>query len=115
MAILMVLLFHYFSRWTFLYPYKDKYDFFTYGKMGVQFFFIISGFVILYTLENTTNFITFWKKRMVRLFPSMLIASIITYFVFVLFDTKCLFPTSHFLKYFSKYYIPSSYNVNFNI
>ncbi|WP_369765613.1 acyltransferase family protein [Flavobacterium sp. WC2429] len=97
-AILIVLLFHYFSRWTLLYPYSDKYDFFRYGKMGVQFFFIISGFVILYSLENTTNFIAFWKKRMIRLFPSILVASIITYFVFVLFDTELLFPASHFFK-----------------
>lgn len=97
-AILLVLLFHFFSRWTSLYPYGDKYDFFTYGKMGVHLFFIISGFVILYTLENTNDFITFWKKRMIRLFPSMLIASLITYFVFNLFDTELLFPTSHLFK-----------------
>ena len=98
LAILIVLLFHYFSRWTTIYPYGEKYDFFGYGKMGVQLFFIISGFVILYTLENTNNFVAFWKKRMIRLFPAMLIASIITYFVFVLFDTELLFPASHFLK-----------------
>lgn len=97
-AIFLVLLFHYFSRWTIFYPYSDKYNFFTYGQMGVQFFFIISGFVILYTLENTNNFVVFWKKRMIRLFPSILIASLITYFVFDLFDTELLFPTSHSLK-----------------
>ena len=98
LAILMVIFFHYFSRWNKLYPYGNKYDFFVYGKMGVQFFFIISGFVILYTLENTTDFVTFWKKRVIRLFPSMLIASIITYFIFVSFDTELLFPASHFFK-----------------
>jgi peptidoglycan/LPS O-acetylase OafA/YrhL len=97
-AILIVLSFHFFSRWTSLYPYGNKYDFFIYGKMGVQFFFIISGFVILYTLENTDDYITFWKKRMIRLFPSMLFASLITYFIFNLFDTTLLFPTSHFFK-----------------
>jgi peptidoglycan/LPS O-acetylase OafA/YrhL len=94
-AILMVLFFHYFSRWTSLYPYGNKYDFFTFGKMGVHFFFIISGFVIFYTLENTKSFLDFWKNRMIRLFPSMLIASLITYFFCKLFDLEFLFPTSH--------------------
>jgi peptidoglycan/LPS O-acetylase OafA/YrhL len=98
LAILMVIFFHYFSRWIGLYPYGDKYDFFNYGKMGVQFFFIISGFVILYTLERTSDFITFWKKRMIRLFPSMLIASLITYLFFNLFDTDFLYPVSHYFK-----------------
>lgn len=94
-AILLVMVFHYFSRWTSLYPYGEKYDYFSYGKMGVHFFFIISGFVILYTLEFTPNFIVFWKKRMLRLFPSMLIASTITFLVFILFDKTLLFPNSH--------------------
>jgi peptidoglycan/LPS O-acetylase OafA/YrhL len=97
-AIVMVLLFHYFSRWPLLYAYGDKYDFFTYGKMGVQFFFIISGFVILYTLENTNNFIEFWKNRIIRLLPTMFIASLLTYFFVNFFDTELLFPTSHFFK-----------------
>lgn len=94
----MVIFFHYFSRWISLYPYGDKYDFFNYGKMGVQFFFIISGFVISFTLEMTSDFITFWKKRIIRLFPSMLIASLITYFFLNLFDTDFLYPESHYFK-----------------
>jgi peptidoglycan/LPS O-acetylase OafA/YrhL len=94
-AILMVILFHYFSRWIALYPYGDKYDFFDYGKTGVQFFFIISGFVILYTIENTKDFSEFWKKRIIRLFPAMLVASLITYSFCSLFDTEFIFPASH--------------------
>lgn len=100
-AILAVLLFHYFSRWTpplnrlSVYPYKSKYDYFSLGHLGVQFFFIISGFVIFFTLDNTDNFILFWKKRFIRLFPSMLIASICTYLVFRFFDKVNLFPDSH--------------------
>ncbi len=97
-AILMVLFFLYFSRWTSLYPYGNKYDFFTFGKMGVHFFFIISGFVIFYTLENTKHFLIFWIKRMIRLFPSMLVATLITYFFCNSFDLDFLFPTSHFFK-----------------
>ena len=97
-AILMVIFFHFFSRWTALYPYTTSYDFFGYGKYGVHFFFMISGFVIFFTLEKTTTFKQFWKNRFIRLFPSMFFASVLTYLFFTVFDTDFLFPTSHYLK-----------------
>lgn len=93
--------FHFFSRWTqplnsiCLYPYKNSYYFCNYGYLGVQFFFIISGFVIFFTLENTGDFLNFWKKRVIRLLPPMFFASIFTFIVFVTFDNKNLFPSSH--------------------
>ena len=97
-AILMVLFFHYFSRWTEIYPYESKYDFFSLGKYGVQFFFMISGFVIFLTLENTKGYIDFWKKRFNRLFPSMLIASLLTLIFFRFLDSNNMFPSSHSIK-----------------
>jgi peptidoglycan/LPS O-acetylase OafA/YrhL len=97
-AILMVITFHFFSRWTTLYPYHNIYDFFGYGKFGVHFFFMISGFVIFFTLEKTLAFKQFWINRFIRLFPSMLFASVLTYLFFTLFDTYLLFPTSHSFK-----------------
>ena len=105
-SILSVILFHFFSRWSppinlvDVYPYHNQYDYFSQGRLGVQFFFMISGFVIYFTLQKTDNFILFWKKRFIRLFPSILVASIITFFVFVIFDTKYLFPNSHLIKNF---------------
>lgn len=97
-AILMVMFFHFFSRWTAIYPYGTTFDYFKFGKFGVQFFFIISGFVILYTLEKTTSFRRFWTNRFIRLFPSMLIASCLTLIFCLLFDTNNLFPNSHLFK-----------------
>jgi peptidoglycan/LPS O-acetylase OafA/YrhL len=97
-AILMVIFFHFFSRWISLYPYAGHYDFFGYGKFGVHFFFMISGFVIFFTLERTNTFKQFWLNRYIRLLPSMFFASVFTYLFFVLFDTDFLFPTSHYLK-----------------
>jgi len=105
-AILSVMLYHYYSRWTppinnvSLYPYGSKYDHFSYGNLGVQFFFIISGFVIAFTLTRTDSFIDFWKKRIIRLLPSMFICSFITLVVFRLMDTKMLFLGSHSIKNF---------------
>ncbi|MFA6085373.1 acyltransferase family protein [Mucilaginibacter sp.] len=77
-AITGVLLFHFFSRDDFPYPYQNKFDYFSQGKFGVQFFFIISGFVIFYTLENTSSLLGFYKKRLIRLYPSAIIASTLT-------------------------------------
>lgn len=100
-AILMVMFFHYFSRWSIahdsvdFYPYSNKYDFFFWGRMGVQFFFIISGFVIYMTLERAISLIDFAKKRLVRLWPAMLLLSTITFLVFTLFDSTPLFIDSH--------------------
>lgn len=97
-AIIMVILFHFFSRWTSLYPYQNQYDFYGYGKFGVHFFFMISGFVIFFTLEKTESLSQFWFNRLIRLFPSMLFASLITYLFFTLFDNDLLFPSSHYFR-----------------
>lgn len=88
LAIGAVLLFHFFCLYTIpsskvnLYPYGNKYDYFHYGYLGVEFFFIISGFVIYFTLEGTNSFRHFWIKRLVRLWPSILIASVIIFIFF---------------------------------
>jgi len=89
LAILSVFVFHAFSRWPDLVPYGHAYaDFpiFKYGLFGVRLFFMISGFVILMTLEKCTGFADFMLRRWLRLFPAMLIASI------ALFATAPLFP-----------------------
>lgn len=97
-AIVMVLFFHFFSRWTQLYPYSNDYNFFEYGKYGVHFFFMISGFVIFFTLDKTKSFKEFWLNRYIRLLPSMFFASFLTFFFLILFDVDILFPTSHYFK-----------------
>jgi peptidoglycan/LPS O-acetylase OafA/YrhL len=52
---------------------------FRYGWIGVELFFLISGFVIFMTLDRCKNFWEFILKRWLRLFPAMLIVSIIIY------------------------------------
>jgi len=81
LAIILVITYHLFTRWTIL-PYGNKYaDFIVFytGWVGVPLFFMISGFVILMTLDKSSNFKEFILKRWVRLFPAMLIASIFSY------------------------------------
>lgn len=82
-AILLVIFFHAFSRWTELVPYTDTYaqfPLFKFGFLGVQLFFLLSGFVILMTLEKCTDFKGFLYSRWLRLFPAMLICSVIIFF-----------------------------------
>jgi peptidoglycan/LPS O-acetylase OafA/YrhL len=98
LAIISVILYHYLYKWNdSINPYLGS-DLFHQGFKGVSFFFIISGFVICYTLENTTSFVFFWKKRFIRLFPSMLIASLLTFIFLILFDNIPVFPKSHYFR-----------------
>lgn len=78
-AILLVVLFHAYFQWSHLMPYGDRFaafPLFRYGLLGVQLFFLISGFVIFMTLERCKSFGEFIKKRWLRLFPGMLIATV---------------------------------------
>ena len=98
---------HFTYRWTppatteNLYPYENLYGAtFYYGYLGVEFFFIISGFVISYTLENTNGMASFLKNRFIRLFPPMLLCSLITFSICILFDDKIIFENAHIVRNF---------------
>lgn len=89
-AILLVIGYHYFVRWTpplsanDLYPYGSlgaHFWLFRYGDMGVQLFFIISGFVISMTLFRSRSIGNFFWKRFSRLFPTMLLCSLLSFVV----------------------------------
>jgi peptidoglycan/LPS O-acetylase OafA/YrhL len=82
-AILWVMLFHSYVRWPEFFPFGNRYSgqpLLAYGWLGVQLFFLISGFVIFMTLERSTSFGNFIWRRWLRLFPAMLLCSI---FIFV--------------------------------
>ena len=89
LAILWVVFFHYYFRYARpmhsvnLYPYQPiQSPAIGYGFYGVQLFFIISGFVINQSLERSNSCGAFLKHRVIRLFPTMLLCSVIT-FLFV--------------------------------
>jgi peptidoglycan/LPS O-acetylase OafA/YrhL len=62
-AALLVVAFHFSMKLS------NKLDF-HWGVTGVDLFFMISGFVILLTLENTKNWKTFLVNRFSRLYPT---------------------------------------------
>ena len=79
-AILFVILFHAYIRWPNIVPYGSEFagiPVFFYGWAGVQLFFMISGFVILMTLERCSNIADFMLRRWLRLFPAMAIATVL--------------------------------------
>jgi peptidoglycan/LPS O-acetylase OafA/YrhL len=83
LAILLVIFFHAFYAWSEILPYQDsfaEFPLFKFGSLGVQLFFLLSGFVILMTLEKCNTVTDFIYQRWLRLFPAMLICSIVIFF-----------------------------------
>jgi len=68
-AILMVVLYHAYSR----HPEEPKLytSWFAQGHDGVQLFFLLSGFLIFLSLETSSSWIGFIHRRWLRLFPAM--------------------------------------------
>ncbi|MDD5548460.1 MAG: acyltransferase family protein [Sulfurovaceae bacterium] len=94
-AILLVLLFH-------IYPKE-----FSFGYVGVDIFFVLSGFLItqiIYTklISGTFSFKEFYRNRVRRIFPAMIIVLIFSFIVGYLF----LFPKE--LELFSKHITSSA-------
>ena len=95
-AILAVMIAHYTVRWTpprelkNYYPYEGRFSWpvLEVGGSGVSLFFVVSGFVILMTLERSGNIIEFALKRFARLFPPMLVCATITTIVLNTFGPK---------------------------
>jgi len=78
-AAMMVLVFHFSTRFGQIYSPSDTLGFtFVGGKLGVQLFFMISGFVILMTLDRTSHPIDFLVSRFSRLYPVFWVAVLIT-------------------------------------
>lgn len=82
-AILFVLLAHAFAR-------SELHDWFDIGRIGVQIFFVISGFVIFMSLEKYATFSQFLFKRWIRLFPAMLFVSLTVFLTAPLFADRPL-------------------------
>lgn len=86
-AILAVLAYHYAVIWCppyqghSYYPYGAAFariPLLNYGWAGVEFFFVISGFVIFFTLQRCSSVIDFLRRRVARLWPAMLFCATIT-------------------------------------
>jgi exopolysaccharide production protein ExoZ len=56
-------------------------DFFTFGKSGVQFFFVLSGFIIYYIhrddIGSRSQLLPYAKKRLIRIYPVYIIVTVL--------------------------------------
>lgn len=80
LAIIMVILFHAYAGHEVLIPWAygaGLQPVAQFGWLGVELFFLISGFVILMSLEKCPTFLEFLHRRWIRLFPAMLIATLL--------------------------------------
>lgn len=84
LAILSVCIFHFY----FFFPSHESVSYGSnyadlpiakYGYLGVMLFFAISGFVISQTLHSSSSSSHFFVKRFARLFPAMLLCSVLTF------------------------------------
>ena len=53
------------------------------GKVGVYVFFIISGFLITQSYERSASALSYLRKRICRIYPGFIVATIICAFVIV--------------------------------
>ena len=82
-AAMMVMLFHLFESYS---PLTEQ-RFVNHGYMGVDFFFVLSGFVIGYAYDDRWNSMTtigFFKRRLVRLHPMAIAGTVLGACVFYL-------------------------------
>lgn len=114
LAALLVLLFHTYSWNNRALAFGDSFTnfpLFQSGWLGAELFFMISGFVILISLENSKDFITFFKKRILRIYPAFFISCIILLFVYIFFREGRV---GNIAPYYSLYDILSSFTLTDN-
>lgn len=68
------------------YPWLD----FKYGFFGVELFFIISGYVIYYTINQSKSVKEFLIKRLIRLYPTYWLCMITTFLIVYFFPLNQL-------------------------
>lgn len=84
-AALAVVLYHFTTRFEQLFPREVPLSWqLSWGFHGVDLFFMLSGFVILMTLERTRGWLQFAWGRFTRLYPAYWVAALMTLIVIAL-------------------------------
>tara|TARA_R110001583_G_scaffold96287_1_gene240419 strand:+ start:285 stop:1256 length:972 start_codon:yes stop_codon:yes gene_type:complete len=78
-AVLLVVFYHYFYRYAELYNPEVSVGVARYGHLGVELFFLISGFVIFYSLLHAKSLQLFWVGRVARIIPAYWFSVVLIY------------------------------------
>jgi len=91
-AVLFVVLFHYTARLPLQVfgASESILPEFSFGWVGVYFFFILSGFCIFFTLERAPTVWTFFAKRISRIYPAFVAAALLLFAVDQVFPLPIL-------------------------
>jgi len=86
-AVIAVLLFHYLFHYDVMYGHQiDSIEIFRYGFYGVHLFFLVSGFVIFWTISRSEKPLDFVWSRFSRLYPPFWIALLLTFISVAVFS-----------------------------
>lgn len=78
----MVVLFHFRNSYNGLFGIRNLGDIlFQHGKMGVDIFFIISGFIIAMSTERNTSKLSYVIKRVFRIWPVYVLACVVMFYI----------------------------------
>ncbi|WP_282121676.1 acyltransferase family protein [Algibacter mikhailovii] len=69
------------------------------GSAAVNFFFVISGFLIVRSFEYSSSFGEYLKKRMLRIYPGFIVAFVLSLFLFGPIGHMTTFTQSAFFDY----------------
>ncbi|MEQ8391575.1 MAG: acyltransferase [Thalassospira sp.] len=78
-AVLMVVAFHYLGRWPNDYTGLSIEPMFQFGWLGVDLFFVISGYCIAMTASRAGSLATFWGRRFGRIYPAYIGGVVLTF------------------------------------
>ena len=76
-AALMVIIFHFFELYSFGNPSKQIIN---HGYLAVDFFYVLSGFVLGYAYDDRWDIMSYWdfyKRRLIRLHPMVIAGSLL--------------------------------------
>lgn len=72
-----------------------------FGTLALNFFFLISGFLVTRSWQYSTNYLDFLKKRVLRIYPGFVVVCVVCAFVFAPLGLEVTWPFRYITQYWS--------------